>query len=131
MTKTLLGALAVGAAMLLAGCASNGGNPSTGGPTGTLQQAGSSTVFPIAEAWAEDLSKTGIQVTVAGGGSGAGASKLCAKEVDLGDLSRKMKPAEIDQCKANGVDPVEWTIAYDGLSVVVSKQNKFIRSEER
>lgn len=127
MTRTFsLGALVLGAAMLLAGCASNGSNPTPAGPTGTLQQAGSSTVFPIAEAWAEDLAKDGIQVTVAGGGSGAGASKLCAKEVDLGDLSRKMKDAEAEACRKNGVEPVAWTIAYDGLSVVVSKQNAFV-----
>ena len=125
MNKTAfaLSILSLLTASALAGCASD--SNSDEGPGGTLQQAGSSTVFPIAEAWAEELAADGIQVTVAGGGSGAGASKLCAKEIDLGDLSRAMKQSEIDACKANGVDPVAWTIAYDGLSIVVSKENAF------
>jgi phosphate transport system substrate-binding protein len=124
-TPLRVSALVLGAALLLAGCASKS-NDSPMGVTGTLKQAGSSTVFPIAEAWAEELAPSGIQVTVAGGGSGTGASKLCAKEVDLGDLSRKMKDAEVATCKANGVDPVAWTIAYDGLSIVVAKSNTFV-----
>lgn len=117
----------LGAALLLAGCAGNSSNSTAGdGPTGSLKQAGSSTVLPLAEAWAEDLAPRGIQVSVSGGGSGAGASKLCAKEIDLGDLSRRMKDTEKQTCQANGVDPVEWTIAFDGLTVVVNKQNTWV-----
>lgn len=123
--NTPIAGLALAAALLIAGCAGPG-EPTMS--TGRLQQAGSSTVYPIAEAWAEDLAATGLQVTVAGGGSGAGASKLCAKEIDLGDLSRRMKPSELEACRANGVEPIEWTIAYDGLSVVVSKQNDFVEA---
>lgn len=116
-------------ALAMAGCATDPATPGTGdpdGPSGSLRQAGSSTVFPIAEAWAEELSTQGIQVTVGGGGSGAGASKLCAKEIDIGDLSRKMKDAEVQDCRANGVEPAEWTVAFDGLTIVVSAQNDFI-----
>lgn len=122
-TLSLVGLLASAS---LAGCASPGSDPSAPGVTGALQQAGSSTVFPIAEAWAEELAPRGLQVTVAGGGSGAGASKLCAKEIDLGDLSRKMKESEVASCRANGVEPAEWTLAFDGLSVVVSRKNTFV-----
>lgn len=120
MSKTL--AVAVLATLILAGCAGK----TDPGAKGRLSQAGSSTVLPLAEAWAEELAADGIQVVVAGGGSGAGASKLCAKEIQLGDMSRPMKDAEIEECKANGVDPVAWKVAYDGLTVVVNKQNDFV-----
>ena len=123
MTQNIVKALGLVCALLVAGCAGEG-NDSTAG--GTIQQAGSSTVYPIAEAWDEELAAQGIQVTVAGGGSGAGASKLCRNEIDLADLSRAMKQSEVEQCKANGVDPVEWIVAFDGLSVVVSKENDFV-----
>lgn len=120
MSKTLIAGL-LAATLTLAGCAGRSGDDGA-----RLSQAGSSTVLPLAEAWAEELAKQGIQVVVAGGGSGAGASKLCAKEIDLGDLSRPMKGAEVDQCRANGVEPKAWKVAYDGLTVVVSKDNDFV-----
>lgn len=124
MTNKILNIAATTIALVLAGCAGKGGDASREG--GELQQAGSSTVYPIAEAWAEDLAQEGLQVTVGGGGSGSGASKLCAGEIDIGDLSRKMKASEIEQCRANGVEPVEWTVAFDGLTVVVSRENAFV-----
>lgn len=119
--------IAIAASVALAGCASeNAGGPGGDVPQGTLQQAGSSTVLPIAEAWAEELAPDGLQVVVAGGGSGAGASRLCAKEIDIGDMSRPMRDSEKEACRANGVDPVEWKVAYDGLTIVVPRSNAFI-----
>lgn len=106
-------------AMPLAGCA--------GGPgQDTIVQAGSSTVLPVAEAWASELAQQGIQVVVSGGGSGAGASKLCAGEVDIGDMSRELKESEIARCEANGIDPLVWKVAFDGLSVVVHHDNDWV-----
>ncbi|MEK6975761.1 MAG: phosphate ABC transporter substrate-binding protein PstS family protein [Candidatus Thermoplasmatota archaeon] len=102
----------------------------TGGTlkSGEINQAGSSTVYPLAEAWAEEFGgERNLQIKVAGGGSGVGASKLCAKEIDLGDMSRTMKDAEKTTCRNNGVEPVEWKIAYDALSVVVSPGNTFAK----
>lgn len=124
--KTTILTLILVAGLGLAGCATPTDAGTDGTPQGSLKQAGSSTVYPIAEAWAEDLSKSGLQVTVAGGGSGAGASKLCAKEIDIGDLSRKIKSSEIASCQANGVEPTEWIVAFDGLTVVVSSENTFV-----
>lgn len=108
-------------AVAIAGCAGNGGS---GGSV--LQQAGSSTVYPIAEAWAAELAQQGIQVTVSGGGSGRGASALCAGEIDIGDMSREMKESEIETCRANDIEPQIWKVAYDGLTVVVSADNDFV-----
>lgn len=97
--------------------------------TETLYQAGSSTVLPLAEVWAEEFGREHrVQINVAGGGSGAGASGLCEGALDLGDMSRPMKEAEREACRANGVEPVEWTVAFDGLSVVVSRDNGFVES---
>lgn len=108
--------------MALAGCVSgDSGNQ-------VLQQAGSSTVFPIAEAWAEEMSKQGIQVVAAGGGSGAGVSKLCAGEVDIGDLSRELKPSERQDCQANGIEPVVWQVAFDGITVAVNPENDWVNN---
>lgn len=120
MLKIHIVALVV-ATLTLAGCAGK-----TNDPGERLSQAGSSTVLPLAEAWAEEMAAAGVQVVVAGGGSGAGASKLCAKEIDLGDMSRPMKDSEVAQCRANGVDPVAWKVAYDGVTVVVNKDNTFV-----
>lgn len=93
---------------------------------GTITQAGSSTVLPIALAWAEEVAQLGISVAPAGGGSGAGASKLCAGEVDIGDMSREMRQSEIDTCRANGIDPWPWKVAFDGLTVVVNPDNDWV-----
>ncbi len=126
-TTVLLGMVA------LAGCTSTGGDEAIYGSAtgGTLQantivQAGSSTVKPLAELWAEDFGAArGIQIKVSGGGSGAGASGLCNKELDLGAMSRYIKDSEVEACRAKGVEPILWTIAFDGLSVVVSTKNTF------
>ncbi len=92
----------------------------------TISQEGSSTVLPLAEVWAEDFGgRTGSIVNVAGGGSGHGAKGLCNGELDLGDMSRAMKDSEKETCRANGIEPVEWKVAFDGLSVVVNKGNTF------
>ncbi len=92
----------------------------------TIAQEGSSTVLPLAEVWAEDFGdRTGAIVDVAGGGSGRGAKGLCNGELDLGDMSRAMKDSEKETCRANGIEPVEWKVAFDGLSVVVNKGNSF------
>lgn len=104
----------------MAGCAGGDG----GGEV--LQQAGSSTVFPIAEAWAEEMSMRGIQVVVAGGGSGAGASKLCAGEVNIADLSRELTEGEIATCQAAGIEPVTWAVAFDGITVTVHPENDWV-----
>lgn len=121
-------------ALALSGCTGGASDAeiygtATGGTlqNGIIKQAGSSTVLPIAEIWAEDFGLArGVQVQVAGGGSGAGASGLCAGELDIGDMSRLIKSSEVATCNSNGIDPIQWPVAYDGLSVVVGKSNNFV-----
>jgi phosphate transport system substrate-binding protein len=88
---------------------------------------GSSTVFPISEAMAEEFQKkSGSRVTVAASGTGGGFKKLCAREIAIAGASRPIKPSEVDSCKSNGVEYVELPVAYDGIAVVVHAKNTWV-----
>ncbi len=100
--------------------------------TGDIVIDGSSTVYPITEAVAEEFQKAnpGARVSVAFSGTGGGFKKFCAGETDANDASRPIKTedsadskSEATTCKENGIDPVELQVAYDGLTVVVNPQN--------
>lgn len=85
---------------------------------------GSSTVFPITEAVAEEFGSAGKgKVMVGISGTGGGFKRFCRGETDISDASRLIKDSEKGLCKSNGIDWIEIPIAYDGLSVVVSKNN--------
>src|SRR5687767_1485901 len=87
---------------------------------------GSSTVFPIAEAVAEEYGKAHPDVrtpTVGISGTGGGFQKFCRGETDISNASRPIRPAEIEACQKAGVEYVEVPIAYDGLAIVVNPKN--------
>lgn len=86
---------------------------------------GSSTVYPISLALAEDFQiiNPGARVTVAFSGTGAGFEKFCRGETDVSGASRPIKQSEIDLCAGNGIEFVELPVAADGLSVVVNPGN--------
>jgi phosphate transport system substrate-binding protein len=92
---------------------------------GTLSIDGSSTVYPITEAVAEEFQKAnpGARVTVGISGTGGGFKKFCNGETDISDASRPIKPTEVDACKAKGIEYIELPIAYDGLAVLVNPKN--------
>ena len=96
----------------------------------TIKVDGSSTVFPITEAVAEEYRKAGnaAQVTVGVSGTGGGFKKFCAGETDMSDASRPIKPSEVELCAKNGVEYIELPIAYDGLAIVVNPKNTFLTS---
>ncbi|NER86662.1 PstS family phosphate ABC transporter substrate-binding protein [Moorena sp. SIO3A2] len=96
-------------------------------PTAQVKVDGSSTVFPISEAMAEEFQKANpeIQVTVGVSGTGGGFKKFCAGETDISNGSRPIKESEIELCKKGGIEYIELPIAFDGLSVVVNKENNF------
>lgn len=104
-----------------------GGVAAGGGVSGEVKVDGSSTVFPISEAMAEEFMKQnpGSKVTVGVSGTGGGFKKFCAGETDISNASRPIKAEEIELCKKGGIEYVEVPVAYDGLSVVVNKQNSF------
>ncbi|WP_448562242.1 PstS family phosphate ABC transporter substrate-binding protein [Trichothermofontia sp.] len=92
---------------------------------------GSSTVFPITEAVAEEFEKTqgaSVNVTVGISGTGGGFKKFCNGETDISDASRPIKASEMEACKAKGIQYIELPIAYDALTVVVSSRNNWLRS---
>jgi len=97
---------------------------------GTVKVDGSSTVFPITEAVAEEFGKVKahrrIRVTVGVSGTGGGFKKFLAGETDINDASRSIKQKEIDKAQKNGVKYIELPVAYDGLSVVVNKKNTWV-----
>lgn len=90
---------------------------------------GSSTVGPISMAVAEDFqhANSGIKVTVGISGTGGGFKKFCNGEIDIADASRPIKKEEIDACAAKGVEYVELPVAYDGLAILVSPQNDWVK----
>jgi phosphate transport system substrate-binding protein len=90
---------------------------------------GSSTVFPISEAVAEDFqNSTKFKVTVGISGTGGGFKKFCRGEIDISDASRPILKSEMEVCKAAGIQYYELPIAYDALTVVVSSKNTWLNS---
>ncbi|WP_071515190.1 PstS family phosphate ABC transporter substrate-binding protein [Geitlerinema sp. PCC 9228] len=142
-SKPILASLAI-AALTLSACGGQGGNQAADNATGEGEGAtetaagggdsqlsgdvmvdGSSTVFPISEAMAEEFMKENndVRVTVGVSGSGGGFKKFCAGETDISNASRPIKPSEIEACQENGIEFVELPIAFDGISVTVNPQN--------
>ena len=95
-----------------------------------IQLDGSSTVFPISEAVAEEFQKAnpGTRVTVGISGTGGGFQKFCRGETDISDASRPIRPTEIETCQKAGIEYIELPIAYDGLAVVVNPKNTWATS---
>ncbi|WP_069999718.1 PstS family phosphate ABC transporter substrate-binding protein [Cellulosilyticum sp. I15G10I2] len=91
---------------------------------------GSSTVFPITEAVAEEFRKLHPQVNVPIGvsGTGGGFKKFALGEIDMNDASRPIKDGEKEDAKANGIEFIDLEIAYDGLSIVVNSANDWVES---
>ena len=92
---------------------------------------GSSTVFPISEAVAEEFQKykkNAVKVTVGISGTGGGFKKFCRGEIDIVDASRPILRKEMDDCKKTGVEYYELPVAYDALTVMVNPKNDWITS---
>ncbi|MEW6324419.1 MAG: PstS family phosphate ABC transporter substrate-binding protein [Nitrospirota bacterium] len=91
---------------------------------------GSSTVFPITEAVAEEFQKKnpGVRVTVGISGTGGGFKKFCAGETAISDASRPIKLSEVKQCADNGIEYIELPVAFDGLAVMINPKNDWAAS---
>ena len=90
---------------------------------------GSSTVYPITEAVAEEFQKVDkgkTKVTVGISGTGGGFKKFCGGEIDISNASRPIKPSEVDLCKKNKIEYIELPVAYDGLAVMVNPKNNWV-----
>jgi phosphate transport system substrate-binding protein len=85
---------------------------------------GSSTVFPVSEAFAEEFQKaSGKRVTVGLSGTGGGFKKFCRGETDISGASRPIKQSEIELCEQNGIEYIELPVAIDALAVIVNPEN--------
>jgi phosphate transport system substrate-binding protein len=112
-TRTLVAVAAIATAV---GCRPAG----TRGADITID--GSSTVFTLSEAVAEEFTKAGnnTRITVGQSGTGGGFQKFCRGETDISNASRPIRPPEIDACRAAGINFFEIPVAYDGIAVVLN-----------
>ncbi|MCX8022341.1 MAG: PstS family phosphate ABC transporter substrate-binding protein [Syntrophorhabdaceae bacterium] len=94
-----------------------------------IKADGSSTVYPISEAVAEEFQKAkkgAVNVTIGISGTGGGFKKFCRGETDISNASRPILKNEIEQCEQNRVEFIELPIAYDGLAVMVNPKNNWV-----
>jgi phosphate transport system substrate-binding protein len=90
---------------------------------------GSSTVYPITEAVAEEFQKAQkVKVTVGESGTGGGFKKFCRGETDISNASRPISQKEMDACKEAGIQYIELPIAFDALTVVVNAKNDWVKT---
>lgn len=134
-----LGYLASLAALSLTVVACGGGGTGNGGEeeqasqaasgeqllSGAIEVDGSSTVFPISEAMAEEFQNQypDTRVTVGVSGTGGGFEKFCGGETDISNASRPIKQEEIEACEEAGISFIELPVAYDAVSVLVNPSN--------
>jgi phosphate transport system substrate-binding protein len=131
-------------ALLLAACGQQGGNSAAPAGSATpvagtdaaptsipvVQIDGSSTVYPITEAVAEEyqLSQQGkVRVTVGVSGTGGGFKKFCRGEISVSNASRPILQEEIEACKASGVNFIELPVAFDALTIAVNPGNTWLQ----
>ncbi len=96
---------------------------------GEIAVDGSSTVFPITEAMAEEfgiLTDRDVRVTVGVSGTGGGFKRFCAGETDISDASRPIKESEVELCTEAGIEFIEVPVAFDGLTVVINPDNDWV-----
>ena len=95
---------------------------------GTVKVDGSSTVYPITEAVAEEFNSEAprVSTTVGVSGTGGGFKRFASGEIDVSDASRSIKDKEIKACTENAIEFIELPVAYDGLTIVVNKDNYWV-----
>ena len=98
---------------------------------GRIQIDGSSTVYPVSQAMAEEFMRTeegqDVRITVSQSGTGGGFSRFCAGETEISDASRPIKETELQLCEQNQIEPVALDVAMDGITVAVNPQNDFVQ----
>lgn len=126
---THFGALA--ALLFSLSCGPNNTGDAGSAGTGVIKIDGSSTVFPLTEAVAEEFQKAKqgkVKVTVGISGTGGGFKKFVRGELDIADASRPILKEEMEQAKANGIEYIELPVCFDALTIVVNPQNDWVSS---
>lgn len=118
--------------IVLSGCGQGNKNTENGGEslTGNVQIDGSSTVYPITEALAEEFraEQPDVRVTVGVSGTGGGFKKFGRGEIDINNASREIKEDEGTVAKENNIEYVGLSVAFDGLAVLANKENDWIEN---
>ena len=96
---------------------------------GEVKIDGSSTVFPVSQAMAEEFQKVQpkTQIVVGESGTGGGFKKFSAGEIDINDASRPISEAEAKACAEKGIEFVGLKVCIDGLSILVNPENDFCK----
>jgi phosphate transport system substrate-binding protein len=115
--------------LLLAACQPADGEESPSTSYTYIENKGSDTMVNLALAWAESYQAVHpeVSLSVSGGGSGTGIAALINNTVGIANASRAIKQVEIDEAKANGITPVEFTVARDAIGIIVNKHNPIDR----
>ncbi|WP_299756040.1 PstS family phosphate ABC transporter substrate-binding protein [uncultured Pontibacter sp.] len=128
--NNLNAAMLLGATMLFSACGGNTENAEGGSDlTGSVQIDGSSTVYPITEAVAEEYRAEApdVKVTVGVSGSGSGFKKFTRGDIDVTNASRAINADEAAVAQENNLSFLELSVAYDGLTVVVHPENDWVQ----
>lgn len=131
MNAPRLALLAVATSMALIGCGNQDGTARMGRDAPVVRMDGSSTVFPIAEAVAEEFligERGAVRVTAGLSGTGGGFKKMCRGEIDISNASRPILEEEMAACRANGIGFMELPVAFDAITVVVNPSNDWVES---
>jgi len=125
---TTILALAFVAPLILTACGQSGQSGQS--LTGEIKIDGSSTVFPITEAVAEEFTAQNpdIKIPVGVSGTGGGFKKFAVGETDITNASRPIKAEEAKMAEENGIEYIEYTVAYDGITIVVNKENTWVKN---
>ncbi|MDA3016158.1 MAG: substrate-binding domain-containing protein [Actinomycetota bacterium] len=101
---------------------------SSGDISGTVVVSGSSTVEPISIAVAEKFAaeNPNVDISVDGPGTGDGFKLFCAGETDINDASSKVKPAQLEECAANGIEMIELRVGNDGITMMTNTANSAV-----
>jgi len=119
----------VAIAMFFASCGTGSkAKKDSGKLTGSISIDGSSTVYPITEAVAEEFRavEPALKVTIGVSGTGGGFKKFGRGETDISNASRPIKDSEIELCKENNIHYHGITIAYDGMAVIINPENDWV-----
>jgi len=126
LSRVLITAAMMAALALAVAC--GGGESSDGGSSSSeIVVDGSSTVFPITQAVAEEFRRenSSVQIPVGISGTGGGFKRFVVGDTDIQNASREIKESEAEEAAANGVEFIEISVAWDGLSVIANKSNDF------
>jgi len=126
LSKLALTLISVLIVAIIAAC--GGGESGSGNESTEITIDGSSTVFPISQAVAEEFRRDHpeVQIPVGISGTGGGFKRFVTGETDISDASRPIKESEAALATKNGIEYTEITVAYDGLSIVLNRANDFV-----